>query len=95
MSYAIMKDGELLACDSLGTQGDEAKTEATTKSTYNVASVSKIYCAVAVMQLVEQGKIDLDTPVCEYLPRFYMPDERFRKITLRHCLSHTSGLPGT
>ena len=95
VSYAIMKDGELLACDSLGTQGDEAKTEATTTSTYNVASVSKIYCAVAVMQLVEQGKVDLDTPVCEYLPRFYMPDERFRKITLRHCLSHTSGLPGT
>ena len=95
VSYAIMKDGELLACDSLGTLGDDENTAATTKSTYNVASVSKIYCAVAVMQLVEQGKVDLDTPVFEYLPRFYMPDERFRKITLRHCLSHTSGLPGT
>lgn len=95
VSYAIMKDGELLAADSLGTQDDEAKTDATTKSTYNVASVSKIFCAVAVMQLVEQGKVTLDTPVCEYLPRFYMPDERYRKITLRHCLSHTSGLPGT
>lgn len=95
VSYAIMKDGELLASDSLGTQGDEANTAATTKSTYNVASVSKIYCAVAVMQLVEQGKVNLDTPVCEYLPRFYMPDQRFQRITLRHCLSHTSGLPGT
>ena len=39
VSYAIMKDGELLACDSMGTPGDEAKTTATTKSTYNVESV--------------------------------------------------------
>lgn len=95
VSYAIMKDGQLLAADSLGTQGDEAGTAASPKSTYNVASVSKIYCTVAVMQLVEQGKVELDTPIYKYLPRFTMPDERYKKITLRHCLSHTSGLPGT
>ncbi|MEA4920669.1 MAG: serine hydrolase domain-containing protein [Clostridiaceae bacterium] len=95
ISYAIMKDGEFLAYDSLGNQGGEEKKSATPECTYNVASVSKIYCTVAVMQLVERGRLDLDTPVCEYLPRFRMPDQRYRKITLRHCLSHTSGLPGT
>ncbi len=95
VSYAIMKDGKLLAADSLGTLGDEANTPATTCSTYNVASVSKIYCTVAAMQLVEQGKLALDEPVRTYLPRLWMPDERYKKITLRHCLSHTSGLPGT
>ena len=95
ISYAIMKDGKLLAADSIGHLGDKDKTPATTCSTYNVASVSKIYCTVAVMQLVEQGKVELDTPVYKYLPKLWMPDERYKKITVRHCLSHTSGLPGT
>lgn len=95
VSYAILKDGELLACDALGTQGGKDKLPATVDCTYNVASVSKIYCTVAVMQLVEKGLLELDRPVCEYLPRLTMLDERYRRITLRHCLSHTSGLPGT
>lgn len=96
VSYAIMQNGEILAADSLGTQGGGGqKFPATTSCTYNVASVSKIYCTVAVMQLVEQGKLHLDTPIVEYLPDFKMLDERYKKITLRHCLSHSSGLPGT
>lgn len=95
VSYAFLKDGQLIASDSLGHQGGKEKKPATTDCTYNVASVSKIFCTVAVMQQVEQGKIDLDTPVCHYLPRFTMLDERYRDITVRHCLSHTSGLPGT
>ncbi len=95
VSYAILKDGKLLASDSLGSQGGKDKKPATTSCTYNVASVSKIFCTVAVMQLVEQGKIGLDIPICQYLPRFRMLDERYRDITVRHCLCHTSGLPGT
>ncbi|MCF0150920.1 MAG: beta-lactamase family protein [Firmicutes bacterium] len=95
VSYAIVKDGQLLAADALGTTGGRHPKKATADCTYNVASVSKIYCTVAVMQLVEQGKVDLDTPIYKYLPRFMMPDERYKKITLRHCLSHSSGLPGT
>ena len=95
ISYAIMKDGEIIAADALGTTGGRKPKPATTDCTYNVASVSKMFCTVAVMQLVEQGKVDLDTPVYKYLPRFTMPDERYRKITLRQCLSHSSGLPGT
>ena len=76
VSYAFLKDGQLIASDSLGHQGGKEKKPATTDCTYNVASVSKIFCTVAVMQQVEQGKIDLDTPVCHYLPRFTMLDER-------------------
>ncbi len=93
VSYAIMQNGQLIAADTLSGKNDTRPDEA--EYTYNVASISKIYCTVAVMQLVEQGKLALDTPVVEYLPRFTMRDERYRAITLRHCLSHTSGLPGT
>ncbi len=95
ISYAIMKDGKIIAADALGTTGGKNPKPATTDCTYNVASVSKMFCTVAVMQLVEQGKVDLDTPVYKYLPRFTMPDERYKKITLRHCLSHSPALPGT
>ena len=95
VSYAISYKGQILCADSLGYQDGSKLHPATTSCTYNVASVSKIYCTTAVMQLVEQGKVDLDTPIVEYLPDFKMLDERYRQITLRHCLSHTSGLPGT
>ena len=50
--------------------------------------------AMAIMQLVEKGKIDLDTPVTTYLPYFTMDDPRCHKdITVRMLLSHMSGLP--
>ncbi|MCM1988897.1 serine hydrolase domain-containing protein [Oceanirhabdus seepicola] len=47
------------------------------------------------MKLVEMGKVDLDIPVVEYLPRFKMRDERYKNITVRMLLNHSSGLPGS
>ena len=45
------------------------------------------------MQMVERGKLDLDAPLVQYLPYFQMDDERYRQITIRQALSHTSGMP--
>jgi CubicO group peptidase (beta-lactamase class C family) len=95
VSYAMTRHGELLAADALGHRGGPERKPVDLQCTYNVASISKIICAVAVLRLAERGKFDLDAPVVLYLPRLYMPDERYRRITLRHCLCHTSGLPGT
>jgi len=95
VSYAIMVKGELIAAGTAGSSGGKEKKPLQLTDTFNVASVSKIFCSLAVMKLVELGKVTLDTPVVEYLPRLEMPDPRYRLITLRHCLSHTSGLPGT
>lgn len=95
VSYAIAFDGQIAAADALGNQGGPGKKPAAPDCAYNVASISKIFCTAAVMQLAERGLADLDHPVCEYLPRFRMKDPRYRQITLRHCLSHSSGLPGT
>ena len=92
ISYAIMVDGELWCADTLGTS--EGKP-ATNDHTFNVGSISKVLCTVAVMQQVEQGRMDLDEPICTYLPDFWMPDPRHKKITLRHCLNHSCALPGT
>ena len=61
---------------------------------YCVGSVSKVYVTTAVMQLVDQGKVDLDTPVTEYIDDFTMADERYKDITVRMLMNHTSGLYG-
>lgn len=57
-----------------------------------IASVSKSFAALAVMQLVEAGRIDLDAPVRQYLPDFHMADSRAERITVRHLLNQTSGM---
>jgi len=56
------------------------------------ASIVKSMTALAVMQLVEQGLIDLDTPIQTYLPEY--PRQKKTQITTRHLLSHTSGIGG-
>lgn len=63
-------------------------------SMYRIASVTKMFVAATVMRLVELGKLDLDTPVVQYVPwlTFSRP-EATQRMTLRHLLSHTGGLP--
>jgi CubicO group peptidase (beta-lactamase class C family) len=58
-----------------------------------MASISKPFVATAIMQLVEQGKIDLEAPVTTYLPYFKLDDERYNDITIQQMLSHVSGMP--
>ena len=64
------------------------------KTLFNIGSISKVYCATAIMVLVDEGKVDLDKPVTHYLPEFTMADERYKSITVRMLLNHSSGLPG-
>jgi len=63
---------------------------------FPIASISKTFTAIAVMQLVEDGVIDLDTPIVEYLPDFFIAPSPtggdYRNITVRMLLSHTSGI---
>jgi CubicO group peptidase (beta-lactamase class C family) len=60
----------------------------TAATRFQLASLSKVFTAVAVMQEVEKGKLKLDDPLVKYLPSFPYPE-----ITIRQLLSHTSGLP--
>lgn len=66
----------------------------TPQTPFLIGSLSKSFTALAVMQLVEAGKLDLDTPIYRYLPWFRLSDvEASRTITVRHLLNQTSGLP--
>lgn len=64
------------------------------KKIYGIGSVSKVYTAAAVMKLVDEGKINLDDTVVKYVPDFKMDDERYKYITIRMLLNHSSGLNG-
>ncbi|MBW4518743.1 MAG: beta-lactamase family protein [Scytolyngbya sp. HA4215-MV1] len=65
----------------------------TPQTQFPIASLSKSFTAIAVLQLVEAGKIDLDAPVKQYLPNFTLADTQTAdQITIRHLLNHTSGL---
>jgi CubicO group peptidase (beta-lactamase class C family) len=65
----------------------------TAETLFHMASVTKPFVATSVMQLVEQGKVDLDAPITRYLPYFRLKDPRYRSITVRLMLTHTSGMP--
>lgn len=70
-----------------------AEAAASQDRIYCIASVSKMYSTLAVMQLVDEGKVELDAPVTTYLPDFKMDDERYKDITVRMLMNHTSGIP--
>ncbi|MFC1879115.1 serine hydrolase domain-containing protein [Chloroflexota bacterium] len=74
---------------------DSGGTPVTPSTPFILASTSKSFTALAIMQLVEAGEIELDAPVQIYLPWFTMADpEKAALITVRHLLAHTSGLSG-
>lgn len=64
----------------------------TARTPMPVASLSKSMTAMAVMRLVEEGRVDLDQPAHRYLPEFTMADRRAEKITVRQLLNQTSGM---
>ena len=95
IQYALWQDGEII---DTGAQGVYSRTEnraLTEDILYGIGSVSKIYTAVAVMQLAEDGEVSLDAPVTRYLPEFKMADSRYKDITVRMLLNHSSGIMGT
>src|SRR5205823_10772431 len=60
-----------------------------------LGSTTKSVTALAILQFVEQGRVDLEAPVTRYLPWFSMDDPRAGEITVRQLLTHTSGIPAS
>lgn len=92
IAIGIVKDGELLLAKGYGYGNCETKKPITEKSIFHMASVSKTFVATAIIQLYEKGIIDIDKPIVDYIPYFKSVDERYKKITIKHMLSHTSGI---
>jgi CubicO group peptidase (beta-lactamase class C family) len=95
VQYALLDNGEITASGTSGVYSRSENKQLTNEHMYGIGSVSKMYTAAAVMSLVDDGKISLDEPVTTYLPDFKMADERYRQITVRMLLNHSSGLNGS
>jgi CubicO group peptidase (beta-lactamase class C family) len=91
VSIVIVKDGKVIYEKGYG--HDSEGKPLTENSLMRIGSVSKSFTAFAVLQLVDEGKLNLDDPVVKYLPELTMEDPRLQKVTIRHLLSHTSGIP--
>jgi len=90
IAVAIVKDDRIVMTLAVGHDANGAPVTAATPMP--VASVSKSFTALAVMQLVEAGKLRLDAPVSDYLPGFRLADPRGARITVRDLLEQTSGI---
>ncbi|MFC9541866.1 serine hydrolase domain-containing protein [Lysinibacillus sp. NPDC056959] len=95
VQYALIDNGKLILSGQTGKNDMKGKQPLTKDTLYGIGSVSKMYAAAAVMKLVDEGKVDLDAPVVDYVPDFKMKDERYKRITPRMLLNHSSGLQGT
>ena len=87
-SVLVAKEGEVIYHKAFGIADKENKVPVTDSTSFQLASVSKVITATAVMMLVEKGLIKLDDTFASYFPEF-----PYETITIKHLLSHRSGLP--
>jgi CubicO group peptidase (beta-lactamase class C family)/D-alanyl-D-alanine dipeptidase len=92
LSLALVDDQHTVWAKGYGLADPSTGTPATAETTFRVGSVSKLFTDLAIMQLVEQGRLDLDAPVTRYLPEFKPRNPFGGKITLRQLMSHRAGL---
>ena len=92
VQYAVWQDGEIALSGHAGVYSKSENRVLLDTDLYGIGSVSKMYVTAAVMQLVDQGKLDLDAPVTQVPARVQVADARYKDITVRMLLNHSSGL---
>lgn len=89
LALAVVRDGRVVKERGYGLASVELEVPATAATVFEIGSISKQITAAAVMLLVEEGKVSLDDAVSKYIPE---SPEAWRGVTVRHLLTHTSGL---
>lgn len=93
VSIGVVRNNKIYYTKGYGTNAANTDKPVDSLTNFHAASISKLFTATAIMQLVEEGKVDLDNKLSYYLPEFKMKDKRFKAITVKQMLNHTSGLP--
>ena len=95
LSIALVDDQQVVWAEGFGFADVKDKISADADTIYRLGSVSKLFTATAAMQLVEQEKLELDQPLVKYVPDFALRTrfEGAQPITIRHILTHHSGIP--
>lgn len=94
LAVGVVRDGTLEWFHGHGVADVEAGTPVTEDTVFRIGSITKTFTAIAVMQLWEQGRVDLDAPAGDYLRSFRLVpvEARFPPATVRHLLTHTAGI---
>ncbi|MFD0619894.1 serine hydrolase domain-containing protein [Paenibacillus sp. GCM10027629] len=95
LQYAIMDHGSIVLSDSAGVYDKATKSPITKDTMFGIGSVSKTYVSAATMILADSKKIDIDKPLTTYIKDFKMADERYKEITPRMLMNHSSGIYGS
>ncbi len=94
LAIGVVQEGKLVYARGFGVMEiGRPDRPVTTQTLFHMASITKPFVATSVMQLWEQGVVDLDAPVKKYVPYFQLRDPRAAAITVRQMLTHTSGMP--
>jgi len=95
LSIGVVYDQELVWAQGFGYANVEEEIAATPQTIYRIASITKLFTSTALLQLRDAGKLQLDDPITRHIPWFKIqhryPDAPL--ITIRHLITHTSGLP--
>lgn len=93
-SIGLAKDGQLFYEKGFGYRNVENKLPLSPDTVFGIGSVTKAFTCVAIMQLQEAGKLNVNDPVVKYLPEFKTPNEEYTKqMTIHHFMTHSAGLP--
>jgi CubicO group peptidase (beta-lactamase class C family) len=93
-SLAVLRDDEIGAVAS-GILNIDTGVESTIESLFQIGSITKVWTTTVVMQLVDEGLVELDAPVRRYLPELSVADDAVSEsVTVRHLLTHSSGIDG-
>ncbi|MCX2718644.1 serine hydrolase domain-containing protein [Lentiprolixibacter aurantiacus] len=95
LSMVIVKNDSIVYSKGFGWADRPRNIKATPQTVYHWWSITKIPTAIAILQLQERGKLQLDDPVSRHLPFFEVayPSDKRTPITIRHLLNHSSGIP--
>ncbi|KAA3437748.1 serine hydrolase [Rufibacter hautae] len=90
MQVAVVRHGQIIKLGAYGVASLEYEVPVTNQTVFSLNSITKSFTGVALMQLVEKGKLDVNAPISTYLPDL---PETWRQLTVKQLASHTSGLP--
>ena len=94
-SVSILRNGRIVAATAAGVINLDTQVPTTTDTVFQIGSITKIFTSTLIMQLLDEGKLELDAPILRYLPTFRVADlDVSRQVTVRHFLSHQSGIDG-
>ncbi len=93
LAIGVVKDGLIIQAKGFGVRDINTKKAVNENTIFHTASISKLFTATAIMELVAQNKLSLEDKLVDLLPELKYKDERVQQITIKQLLNHSAGLP--